>query len=123
LPDGRGLVSTSFDGSARLWDVFARRERATLRGHVGLVYSPALSPDGRRLATGGSSPKDAVKLWDLVAHRELLSLQGEGQFFAQLGFSPDGTMLAAVSLDGIAHLWRAPSWEEIAAAEKKQKTQ
>jgi hypothetical protein len=28
--------------------------------------------------------------------------------------------LAAVSFDGIAHLWRAPSWAEIEAAEKGQ---
>ncbi|MEK7676532.1 MAG: WD40 repeat domain-containing protein [Verrucomicrobiota bacterium] len=119
-PDGRGLFSTSFDRSARLWDVFARRELATLRGHFGMVLSAALSPDGRRAATGGSSPGDAVKLWDLVAHRELLSLQGEGQYFQHLTFSPDGNMLAAVSLDGIAHLWRAPSWAEIVAAEKRQ---
>ena len=122
-PDGRGLFSTSYDGSARLWDVFARRELANLRGHSGIVCSPALSADGRRLATGGSSPKDAVKLWDPEAHRELLSLPGEGQFFAHVAFSPDGNTLVAVSLDGMAHLWRAPSWEEIAAAEKKQKTQ
>jgi WD40 repeat protein len=119
-PDGRGLVSTSFDRSARLWDVFARRELATLRGHFGMVYSPALSPDGRRLATGGTTPRDAVKLWDLVAHRELLSLQGAGQYFLRVAFSPDGNALAALSLDGIAHLWRAPSWEEIEAAEKGQ---
>ena len=65
-----------------------------------------------------TSPRDAVKLWDLVAHRELLSLQGEGQYFMHVAFSPDGNTLAAVSLDGIAHLWRAPSWEEIEAAEK-----
>jgi eukaryotic-like serine/threonine-protein kinase len=118
--DGRGLVSTSWDGSARLWDVFARRELATLRGHFVSVYNLALSPDGRRLATGGASPRDAVKLWDLAAHRELLSLQGEGQFFMHLTFSPDGNTLVAVSLDGIAHLWRAPSWQEIEAAEKRQ---
>jgi eukaryotic-like serine/threonine-protein kinase len=120
-PDGRCLFSTSLDGSARLWDVFAWRKLATLRGHFGMAWHLALSPDGRRLATGGSSPRDAVKLWDLVAQRELLSLQGEGHYFQHLAFSPDGNTLAAVSLDGIAHLWRAPSWQEIEAAEKKQK--
>ncbi len=118
--DGRELVSTGFDGSARLWDVSARRELATLRGHFGMVCSAALSPDGRRAATGGSSSRDAVKLWDLVAHRELLTLQGEGQHFLYVAFSPDGNALAAVSPGGIAHLWRAPSWEEIEAAEKGQ---
>ena len=120
-PDGRRLFSTSSDGSAMLWEVFARREVATLRGHFGSVHSPALSPDGVRLATGGTSPRDAVKLWDLVAHRELLTLQGEGQYFLHLAFSPDGNTLVATSFDGIAHLWRAPSWEEIEATEKNQK--
>ena len=37
-----------------------------------------------------------------------------------LRFSPDGNTLAATALGGMAHLWRAPSWEEIEAAEKKQ---
>jgi WD40 repeat protein len=71
------------------------------------------------LATGGLSERDAVKLWDQVTHRELLTLQGAGQYFVNLTFSPDGNTLAAVSLDGMAHLWRAPSWAEIEAAEKE----
>jgi WD40 repeat protein len=61
-----------------------------------------------------------VKLWDLVAHRELLTLQGEGRYFVRVAFSPDGNTLAAVSHDCIANLWRAPSFEEIEAAEKGQ---
>jgi WD40 repeat protein len=117
-PDGRGLFSAGLDHYARLWDVFARRELAVFRGHKGMVLSPVLSPDGRRLATGGSATKDAVKLWDLLTQRELLSLPGEGQFFIYLTFSPDGNTLVAITFDGIAHVWRAPSWEEIAAAEK-----
>ena len=90
---------------------------ASLPGHFGEVYGSALSPDGQRWATGGTTPRDAVKVWDLRAHRELLSFQAEGKYFFDLTFSPDGSTLAATSLGGIAHLWRAPSWEEIEAAE------
>jgi WD40 repeat protein len=72
------------------------------------------------LATGGSSGRDAVKLWDLTAHRELLSFQSEGGYFVALAFSPDGNTLAALSMSGIAHLWHAPSWDEIEAAEKRR---
>jgi WD40 repeat protein len=118
-PDGRMLTSTSLDGTTRLRDLFAHREVATLRGHVGAVGGAALSSDGRRLATGGSDARDAVRLWDLATHRELLSLQGEGELlFAPVAFSPDGSTLMAASFAGIAHLWRAPSWVEIEAAEK-----
>ena len=117
-PDGRMLVSTSWDGTVRLWDVFARRELATLRGHSGLCGALPF----RRMADGwpraAPTRRDAVKLWDLATHRELLSLHGEGQFFVHVAFSPDGNTLVATSFDGIAHLWRAPSWAEIEAAEK-----
>jgi len=73
--------------------------------------------------TGGVGAKDAVRLWDLTTQRELLSLQGEGELlFAYVAFSPDGSTLMATSFAGIAHLWRAPSWAEIEAAEKGQVT-
>ena len=121
-PDGRMLASTSGDGQAKLWDVIARRELATLRGHWTSPWSAAFSSDGRRLATGGEDSKEAVRLWDIATRRELLTLQAEGHFFVQLSFSPDGNTLVAISLDGMAHLWRAPSWEEIVVAEKGQVT-
>jgi hypothetical protein len=38
--------------------------------------------------------------------------------FSPVAFSPDGSTLMAMSFAGIAHLWRAPSWAEIEAAEK-----
>lgn len=115
-PDGRTLISSSLDRSTRIWHVSAGRELTTLHGLVG--FAVALTPDGRRLATGGELPGSAVKLWDPIAGREVLSLPGRGEFFAQVVFSPDGSLLAAISLSGIANLWRAPSWQEIEAADK-----
>jgi WD40 repeat protein len=112
------LVTTSLVGSVKLWDVATRRELPTLRGHPAWVCGMTFYGDSRRLAIGGGSAKDAVILWDLATRRELLNLPAEGQFFMELSFSPDGNTLAATSLGGVAHLWRAPSWEEIEAAEK-----
>jgi len=117
-PDGRLLVTTIGDGSVKVWDVATPHELATLRGHSGYVYGTTFWGDSRRVATGGGSAKNAVILWDVVAQRELLSLPTEGQFFLNLLVSPDGNTLVATSLDGHAHLWRVPSWAEIAAAEK-----
>ena len=117
-PDGRMLVTTGGDGYVKLWDIATGRELATLRGHSGYVWGATFWGDSRRVATGGSTTKDAVILWDVVAQRELLSLPTEGLFFLNLLVSPDGNTLVATSLTGHAHLWRAPSWAEIEAAEK-----
>jgi len=49
----------------------------------------------------------------------LLTLEGEGSQFGYTGFSPDGNILAAVNEQWTVHLWHAPSWAEIEAAEKR----
>ncbi|MHC4692875.1 MAG: WD40 repeat domain-containing protein [Planctomycetota bacterium] len=84
------------------------------------AHAVAFSPDGRRLATGGDG-REAVKLWDVSTRRELLRLPGQGTLFSYVAFSPDGIWLAACNYwEGKLHLWRAPSWEEIEAAESRQ---
>lgn len=76
----------------------------------------AVSFDGRRLAVC-SEGTEPLKLFDMASGRELLSL-GDGTAGLWLvGFSPDGSTVGARARDGTLHLWSAPSWAEIAAAE------
>jgi WD40 repeat protein len=45
------------------------KERATLQGHTGMVYSVAFSPDGRMLASAGGSTfgkPGELKVWDIA---------------------------------------------------------
>ena len=119
-PDGRRLVSTSWDGTVRLRDLFAHREVATLRGHSGLcgvlrsrrmagVWPPEATTRARPSNCGTSPRKE-----------KFLPCRGRERRSMHVAFSPDGSTLMATSFEGMAHLWRAPSWEEIEAAEKKQ---
>ncbi len=108
-------------GYARVWDTATWREEATLRGFLNAVCSVVFSPDGKRLATGGTNPDDTVKLWDVATWQELLTLKGVGSQFSPTAFSPDGDAIGTLSEDGILNLWRAPSWDEINAAEAKGK--
>ncbi|KAI0778305.1 WD40 repeat-like protein [Trametes elegans] len=48
------LVSTSFDGTARVWDSTTGECLQVLQDHKGHVYNLAFSPDGRQFATSGS---------------------------------------------------------------------
>jgi WD40 repeat protein len=74
------------------------------------------SADGRRLAAGGDG-REAVRLYDADSFLPVLTLAASGSLFQRTAFSPDGTVLAGSNEEGELHLWRAPSWEEIAAAE------
>jgi hypothetical protein len=58
-----------------------------------------------------------VQLWDLATQRELLSLPGG---YWCVGFTPDGNaMMVTDTKEYHTHFWRAPSWEEIEAAERQ----
>ncbi|MBX0331371.1 hypothetical protein K2Z83_27340 [Oscillochloris sp. ZM17-4] len=49
-PDGRRILTASYDNTARLWGA-AGQPLATLSGHTGTVTSAVFSPDGRRILT------------------------------------------------------------------------
>jgi WD40 repeat protein len=62
--DGKVLAAAGYDG-ARLFEVATGKERDHfVEGHLGRVYCVALSPDGRRLATGSNDFTALV--WDIA---------------------------------------------------------
>jgi serine/threonine protein kinase/WD40 repeat protein len=117
-PNGKLFAIASGDGFAKVFATDSFREVAALRGFLQGVHSVAFSPDGTRLATGGNG-EEAIKLWEMANHQELLTLEGQGSIFESSGFSPDGNVLGAKNYYDLLHLWRAPSWPEIEAAEKE----
>ncbi|HJQ81793.1 MAG TPA: WD40 repeat domain-containing protein, partial [Lacipirellulaceae bacterium] len=92
-----------------------KREVARLPGG----HSIAFSPDGRRLAISGGEEK-AVGVWDLESRRQLVALASDGSGGRGVGFSPDGNVIGAVNSRGDMFLWRAPTFEEIAAVEARR---
>jgi hypothetical protein len=71
-PDGRMLITADsdfgraakVDTSARLWDLATGKELLRLQGHESFVRDLAISPDGKRLATGLAD--STVLVWDLT---------------------------------------------------------
>jgi WD40 repeat protein len=99
------LVVAMNDGTVRLWDVAANpaRETAVFKAHQGGVASVALTPDGKRLLSGGYDT--TVRLWDVAgaAPRQLTRLREPRSAVQSVAFAPDGQTL--VSADNLGRLW------------------
>jgi WD40 repeat protein len=70
-------------------------ELQTLSGHVGTVYSLAVSPDGRWIASGGADR--TVRVWEAATGKLFRTLRGHGQAVFGVGFSPDSQRIASVA--------------------------
>jgi WD40 repeat protein len=101
--DGKRAVSTSLDGTVRVWDLERRSQTATLVGHQGRVPACAVSPDGHRALTGGDD--GTVRLWDLDSGEELSKLEGHSGPVTSISPFPDGKHVLTSSLDGTLLIW------------------
>lgn len=64
-PDGKRIVTTSFDTTARVWSADGTGEPLVLRGHEREVNSAAWSPDGTRIVT--ASDDTTARVWTDLA--------------------------------------------------------
>jgi WD40 repeat protein len=106
-PDGSGLVTA--EERISIWDLTDLKpdsqphKLSTFIGHVELVQTLALSPDGSLLASGSRDRK--IKIWDTGTGQEIAVLVGHGDRVLSLAFSPDGSILASAGEDGTLRLW------------------
>ena len=75
--------------TVELWDA----EKRVSFTHSGPVDTPAMSPDGTFLATGGRDK--TVKLWHVETQQCFQTLSGHIGRILSLAFSPDGTLLVS----------------------------
>jgi WD40 repeat protein len=94
-----------------VWNVQTGAELFTLKGHTGLVFSVAFSPDGKRLATGAGigdgGQGGELKVWDARTGQELLTLDGISGLSNGVAFNPDGRRLVGRGRDRTVKIWDA----------------
>jgi cytochrome c len=101
LPDGRHIVSASFDHAVILWDARAGQARAVARWHRGSVNALALLPDGR-IASAGEGGRIALWAPGLGATPAQILEGHTGQIAA---LAAHDRYLASAAWDGSVRLW------------------
>jgi len=115
-PDGGLVAASTGAGLVRLFDPGKGELIESLHGHLNAVFGLDFSADGRRLISEGGA-REAIKLWDVGTRQELLTLAGTGSVLRIARWTADDDVILA---GPPWQVWRAPSWEEIAAAEAKE---
>jgi RNA polymerase sigma factor (sigma-70 family) len=110
--DGR-WVAGGGKNKAVVWDLQTGKVKHELSDPemMGEVRYVALSPDGKRLAVGGTQDK-RVRVWNVETGKREHLLDGHSIFM--LAFSPDGQTLAASGTDGRVVLWNVAAGKALA---------
>ena len=90
-PDGRRVVSGSYDNTVRIWDAQTGKQvGGSFRGHRDRVLSVAFSPDGMRVVSG--SVDKPVRIWNAQAGKQVgKPFLGHTWSICSVAFSPDGS--------------------------------
>jgi WD40 repeat protein/serine/threonine protein kinase len=113
-PDGAHAVLTSRRRTAQVWDIREGRQLPLTLKDKGTLYSTALSPDGRLLATGkSSSDGSTARLWDAATGEPVTPPLPHAGSVQSVAFSPDGARVLTASDDKTAVVWDAKTGAKI----------
>lgn len=113
-PDGKKVITTGADRTARMWDV--EDGKLLVTAEVSSFESATFSHDGALFATAG---EDSPKVWDSQSGKQLAVFDAYTGGVSAISFSRDGTRLLTTGRNGTLKVWktgpetRAP--EEIAS--------
>lgn len=102
-PDGKKVVTASWDDSARVWNAETGQEIAVLQGHEADVNSARFSPDGSLIVT--ASDDGSARVCDTETGRLIHKLEGHEAELYQAEFDESGKRVVTASSDKTARVW------------------
>lgn len=108
-PDGKTLVSGSYDHTVKVWNLGNGKLVRTLDGHKDGVNDVLISPDGKLFFTAGGTAEPnttkVIKVWDMKTKKLLRTLKGHNLGVTSLAITPDGKTLVSGSYDKTIRFW------------------
>uniref|UniRef100_A0A8C9YX34 Apoptotic protease-activating factor 1 n=1 Tax=Sander lucioperca TaxID=283035 RepID=A0A8C9YX34_SANLU len=103
LPVDTRLLSWSFDGTVKMWDIESGEKLQDIQAHRGAILSCHVSPDGCLFAT--TSADKTAKLWQCESWQCVHTLSGHQDCVRSCRFSWDSRCLATGDDNGEIRLW------------------
>ena len=105
-PDGKRLITGSWDRTAVIWDAASGRPLIALRGHTDKITGVAFAGGSRAIT---SSADGTARIWDIGAGsgEETLAFPASAKPLYKVVYSPDGKRIATGAADGTAKTWDA----------------
>jgi WD40 repeat protein len=110
-PDGRRLVSASFDHTLRLWDVEKLSSIRSYAHHSDFVYAVAFAPSGKQIVS--ASKDHTVQLVDVETGKSAFTFSGMEQDVTAVAFRPDGTGLVSSGFESALWWWNPQTGEKV----------
>ncbi|VFN06001.1 MAG: WD domain-containing protein, G-beta repeat-containing protein, partial [Candidatus Kentron sp. G] len=109
-PNGRTVLTGSWDNKLKLWEMVSRKTTRTFQEHSSKIWSIAFAPDGRTILSGSNDM--TLKLWAVASGRAIRTFRGHSNTVRSVAFSSDGRTALSGGLNDIK-LWDVASGEEI----------
>jgi WD40 repeat protein/serine/threonine protein kinase/tetratricopeptide (TPR) repeat protein len=113
-PDGKRIVTSSWDGTAQVWDAITGQPLGNPMRHRDHVSRARFSPDGQRVVT--ASWDNTARVWDAETGQALSKPLQHQDEVSWAQFSPDGQRVVTASRDNTAHVWDAQTGQPLTSS-------
>ncbi|MEM9954653.1 MAG: WD40 repeat domain-containing protein, partial [Chloroflexota bacterium] len=103
-PSDLFLVSTSWDGTIRVWERATGMEVRQFTGHASETFGIDFTSDGAIMLT--TSSDRTVRMWDWATGEELQRFTEHTNWIQEVQFDPDDSFAVSAGQDNAVRIWR-----------------